>query len=154
MRGLTGLAGGVKRRHNLVKWSEDATHSPWTVNGTPTLTAGFADPVGGSAATKFQTPGTGHGVYQSVTDASGPHTFSVWLMGAAGGEVVQIGPGAGSNVTLTTAWVRYSMTVTGTNPVPVIYGGTSGAKTFYAWGAQLVKGSALTPYIKTQATVV
>jgi hypothetical protein len=111
-----------------------------------------------------------HKIEDVTTFANQPITFSFWGKVSTGThtitpEVVQRfgtgGSGAvvtsGTDVTFTTSWVRYSVSIS----VPAITGktvgagsstsvrlkvGTSGIKTFSTWGWQAEYGSKLTPF--------
>lgn len=144
-----------------------------------TFTPGVA-PVNGYAGTyyidaNYTTSGTStvmleHKIEDVTTFANQPITFSFWGKVSTGThtitpEVVQRfgtgGSGAvvssGTDVTFTTSWVRYSVSIN----VPAITGktvgagsstsvrlkvGTSGIKTFSTWGWQAEYGSKLTPF--------
>jgi len=94
----------------------------------------------------------------SQTFTSGqPYTFSVYMRGAVGGEQVQMNFGArsadnaGVNVTLTTAWTRYSVTWTPTTnetTVDIVMRTPSAlAQRWYANGAQVETGSSASAFV-------
>ncbi|HDX8434526.1 TPA: hypothetical protein RQN11_000011 [Aeromonas dhakensis] len=122
-----------------------------------TKTEGQTGPFGQNDATKFDVTtrygGTNPNLASSLID-NGVYTFSVWLKGVSGGEVVRIGihnGGIGVGVTLTSSWARYSVTQTrlaGANAACVIQSDIPSAS-FYVYGAQLEALPFASSYIPT-----
>jgi len=152
--GTREMIGG---RTNLAKWSENFGNAAWLRLNSPTVILGVTDPIGGvTAVTVGTTSASTQGLYQARTFAAGTHTFSAWLRGAVGGEVVRLiieGPNTVSqdNV-LTTNWARYSVTgtVTGGSGAVDIYS-SSRTQTFSIALAQLEPSSTPGAYIRTEA---
>ena len=164
---------------NLLPYSQQITVSPWWSycassgnywpNVTPNTSAVTA-PDGSSTATQFVMPSTyvcmSGPSWGAIDFVSGglitgeTYTVSVWLRGAVGGEVVNFGlnDNAGTQVTLTTSWQRFSVTIPAISTA--IQGGGRGFEligytpnsTFYAWGAQTEAASSVGPYVTTYAT--
>lgn len=139
-----------------------ASNSFIPFGGGTTKTEGQAGPFGQNDATKFDVTtrygGTNPLLAASLTD-NGVYTFSVWLKGASGGEVVRIGihnGGIGIGVTLTSSWARYSVTQTrlaGANAACVIQSDATTAS-FYVYGAQLEALPFASSYIPTNGAAV
>jgi hypothetical protein len=101
-----------------------------------------------------------------VTLSSDDYTISVFLKGQFGGEIVYLIVEDGSNfiaqqLVLTSSWKRYSVSgTTNAGPHDFFVGGwgpqgyTIPESTFYIWGAQIESGNVLTPYIKTESSIV
>ena len=95
-------------------------------------------------------------------------TFSIWLRGAVGGEIVNVmasnfAAWTHTTAVLTTAWQRVSFTGTPTTTGWTFAVGTdmrdatqtpNSAQTFYAWGGQGEAGAFATSYIPTAAASV
>src|SRR5208282_4257480 len=83
------------------------------------------------------------------------YTTSVWLRGASGGEVVDIGVDDCnmSAVTLTTSWQRYKYTIPSYSSCEPTRGfqmiSYSANATYYAWGAQTEASASMGPYVAT-----
>jgi hypothetical protein len=161
---------------NIALQNTSLTTSPWTLFGSyqPTLTANAATaPDGTNTATQIaaQAVSTGTGVvYQNLTLAAVSYTFSVYLKGAVGGEVVYIGTNkagasfASTKCTLTTTWTRYTLTFTAASSGTWVFDigtdlrdgtqSSTSAQTFYAWGAQAETGSFASSLIYTAGSTV
>lgn len=151
-------------------WAHDSNgtgpHS--STNNTTDLTA----PDGTSTATKIvlatvTTTSQYDVVYQSITTAAEPTTFSVWLRTLSGASTMYIqsylvagGGNAFTTCNVTTTWTRFTLTFTATaaaryfligsdrtTPAPVTP--AISAQTIYAWGAQVESGSVATSYFPT-----
>lgn len=144
---------------NMLAYSEALGHwSNYSLGATVTEnTADVLAPDGTQTASKIVTPGGGAGgkiQYGAIQPAGKPYTVSIWMRGAVGGEQVglSICDGNGSTKTLTTQWVRYTYTTTSrssnqTNRLIQLTNATG--ITFYAWGAQAVRGTVPGLYWKT-----
>ena len=101
-----------------------------------------------------------------ITLSTDDYTISVFLKGQFGGEVVYLIVEDGSNfiaqqIVLTNSWKRYSVSgSTNAGPHNFFVGGwgpqgyTIPGSTFYIWGAQIESGTVLTPYIKTESSII
>ena len=157
---------------NLCTYSEQFTNAAWikqNAGTTFTLTDNFTTaPNGTTTACKYtwtamDSSGKYFSVYSSVANNIGdlPITFSVYIKGAVGGEKLYLyanGYESLQLVTLTTEWVRYSITFdTANSPIYCYIGGEYGAAgmttlpagTAYIYGAQLNIGATAKPYFPT-----
>ena len=139
---------------NLVPYSEDFTQTSWTKQTGTTVTANTAEttsPTGSSDASKVISDGSNGILDSSVGSGGGENTKSVWLKGVNGGEqVVLKDPNqtiTQKTLTLTTEWVRYSLTETQTASFGIWIDDIP-ATGIYMWGTQLETGD-LTSYIPT-----
>lgn len=145
--------------HNLLAYSESIVGGtgPWIVNGATVTANNVVGPTGTLTASRVVADGTGinQGIYatQSAAPIGTVATFTVWLRGAVGGEVVLIGDAsARQSVTLTTSWQRYENPGHALLITPqVVYALNNTAMTFYAWGAQFNLGPVALPYVPTEA---
>lgn len=144
---------------NLILNSEDFTS--WARDGGITVTADqFANPqTFQKDADKIETVANDNAVYQvesaNPPDGSTPFTFSVWLRADADTtaqlEVSTLGDVHRENISVTTYWQRFSLTVTlaaGANSwcgVRIL----DTADVLYAWGGQYEKKFYPTRYEKT-----
>ena len=153
----------LSARVNLLTYSENISVSPWSTLAqgtgvTPTRTANAgADPLGGNTATRLQLSRTGtgtgdrSGVNQTASSVSSgtDYVFSVFLKSYSGStqKVVlfpNYGNGAGLEVTVTSAWQRFTVTantLTGTTArVDISLGFVTSSETsadILVWGADL-----------------
>ena len=153
--------------------------SPWTeanifaltgpipaTSTQPLQTGGYADPVGGTAATQLIWGTTGAGAYlqQIVVPnytpvGSNTFTFSFWMQETGGAQTVtlEIADQSGSIATkvcvLTPTWTKYSVTATmnsGSTEIKVLLTSPTTTNTMVIYGAQLeVGGPATTTQITT-----
>ncbi len=149
-----GFSGGTKN-----EWEYYCDHATYTANTTD-----LTDPNGGNTAMKLVGPATGGscgtlaaGIQQVVSgeSAGNTYTLSVWARGALGGEQLHLGIQSGNSCsalqTLTTAWVRYSCSVT-TTGTPAGYQLSFSNQpnvTVYLWGAQLEPRATVGVYVHT-----
>lgn len=164
---IPNLCGTPLTANNSAGW---ATNSPgWWLNPgatlslvtTPTPTYGSDQGEVVTTATDFEgiafaLPGT--------FEAGKTYTFSVYLRGAAGGELVQVALGAASsdsaaaNHTLTTSATRYSVTWTPTQNESAVYAvvrtTSAAAYTFYVNAVQVTETSAAVTYSDTQSVAL
>lgn len=177
---VTGVCLGLSRweqRTNLCLQSEDFT--AWNPAGIYTATPNASTgPNGQISADQLDIPPKSGGTYGAVFPNIGAsltvasvYTFSVWLKGATGTEVVWLmwtpdgSTYSRTQCALTTGWQRFELQFTadaGANYLQLgvdsrdTVGGQSSlvAQTFYAWGAQLELGSAMSSYIPTTTAPV
>lgn len=146
------VAGYDLRTVNFALQSEAITVSPWTNNsGAVTVTTLSDPPDGVSTAQRMTLPATWDGKVQSLTiPANGTYTVSVWLRGSG---TVCVGRDPNANVTLTEAWVRYSLSAAETagagKDVFIIRNMTSTATSVDVAGIQLNAGPTALPYVRT-----
>jgi hypothetical protein len=155
---------GNNQGQNLIVSSENFTGSEWVrqsgVSVTPNATA---NPLTGEVDAQeidVTSAGVNTGIYQNLNGLRrellySPSTMSIWLKGVAGGEEVSLADSQltaeVSTFTLTTEWQRFSMTAQahrGRMQGGLWFRKVSGNK-FYAWGAQMTRGTKLKPYVKT-----
>jgi len=98
--------------NNLLLHSNTFTNAVWTKTNSPTLLAGVADPVGGTAATRITTTANDTFLYNSVTAQTGVSTLSsIWVRRVSGsGQVILFTTisNVGSVITPTSTWAQYS----------------------------------------------
>ena len=142
--------------------SQQIGATPWSSNGTERsvdLNAGLA-PDGTMTASLITTGVSGAGYFrqQSFPNSEAENiTASVWLRGVVGGETISLrATGTTKIVTLTTEWVRYSVT-RNQNPTSTslaIYQSGNSPISFYAWGAQGEDLPFASSYIPTEGEPV
>ncbi len=154
-------------RTNLVLQSQ-AFNTTWTPDngggtGSITITANYAAaPDGTTTADRLQiTRGTLYAnVYQNPSTTAGvEYTASVYLKSLSGTPTVSIlYDSVPYSKTLTTEWVRYSVsyTASGSTTAPLIglFGGDSSTADILVWGYQLETGPVATDYIATTSAAV
>jgi len=151
--------------NNLIPFSED--FSEFTNNNSTTSLNTISSPLGDITADTIisNTSSTFSGVYEGVNSISaGDYTFSVWLKSSnitalslrLRADSTQL---AVENITITSDWVRYSITATA--PITSVFqthvflnaDGISGTSNVgdevYIWGAQLEESSTVGSYIGT-----
>jgi len=161
-------------RTNLILQSGNLGAAPWAPAATgtaPTVTANNAvAPDGTLTAARIVMPAVPAGanaafVSQNAAAGTVQTTFSIWLRGSAGGEIVNLCATnfvtyAHTTTALTTAWQRFSFTATPATGGWAFFVGAdmrdatqtpTPAETFYAWGAQSEAGGFVTSYIPTGA---
>lgn len=145
---------------NQLYWSESFTNLVWTTDsiGT-TLTAGAADPTGGTGGTTYLVDATHTGsIHQNFYAAGGPYTLSVWAKTTAGTVTLSLGiydsaqgkyvsNPASPTFTATTTWQRFSVsapsTISGNLHGAYIYNNTIPSGSVIIWGAMLETNSSL-----------
>jgi hypothetical protein len=138
-------------RRNLLTRTEEFNDAAWTPGSvTPTANTVVA-PDGSTTADTLAFIANGNArIFQTITTAATPYTFSVWLRAEAP-QTLRIGVTLAStgNVSVTTEWQRFSYTFTpsaGSNIIGLQNAIDGLARSVYAWGAQLELGSTATPY--------
>lgn len=155
---------------NTANGGEDGTISNWLARkGNETVTSDTAQYWQGSRSIKCITPNVAS--YEGLEVYSGDivpgipsnsYTFSIYLRGNSGGETVRLAlleydgeynyvdATQSSMITLTTSWVRYSVTHAyssiGVNANVIVQTDSQQAATFWADGAQLECGSTPTTF--------
>jgi len=149
---------------NYLFQTEVFNSNVWNISGnsTPVVANSAVDPIGtitaetipaGSLSTSY--------VNQTIVNSTLTNwTFSVWLReneAASGNVVIRIDNdgnlGTGANVSLTSAWKRYSVTEnvnTAHSNVTVVI--VNGLNSISAWGAQLQPTTAARPYSGARTT--
>jgi hypothetical protein len=154
--GLKGLLI-EEQRTNLLTYSNDATNVIWAkVNMS--LTTGVADPAGGTSAITLTAGAALASVQQSPTVVSGVAlSSSIWIKRRTGTGVINLRCGDATliPVTVTSSWMRVSVTATPTTTTGrfAVIIATSGDEVDI-YGAQLEAGSFATSYIPTVASQV
>ena len=147
---------GVIRRapYNLLPQSNTFSNAAWAKIGA-TVTAGQTDPNGGTNASKIDLAAGGNNYIGQFSLGSGIKTNSVWLRADS---AVQIGFHNGqtaNGITLTTSWVRYTITQSGSVFAGIQLDNYFGVTTpqlalsFYAFQAQNETGDIATDYFPT-----
>ena len=165
---------GAGVEQNDLTYSEQFTNSAWIAYcQLPTITSNTTDvtaPDSSQTAQKMVShsslgcSGVADGIIQNSATTltlGQPYTVSIWLKGASGGETVDLGVNDqnehGGTFALTTSWQRYSYStsslVTSNGRGFQVYL-ASPSETIYGWGAQLVSGATLTPYVKSVANAL
>ncbi len=96
---------------NLLAWSEDFTGSAWALDALMASTAGIADPVGTTRATRFtnSAQSTGSVTQTLAAPADFQYCLSVWARSGAGSPVsLRVGATTGT-FALGPAWKRLTM---------------------------------------------
>ncbi len=101
--------------NNLFLWSSDLTNAAWSVKNQVTLTSGYTDPLGGTAATRVQ--GTGSTWYIAQTPvAYGNSLIGVWIKSNTGSnQKVRLFYNSStfsSEFSVTTAWQQIYIVAT------------------------------------------
>lgn len=165
---------GIGESANFVQNSLTLSSGAWSASGgapTITITAGQADPYGGTGASLVAV-GASSGNFEYFNTASSTFTAGqtltacTWLKGAAGGEQVLFDANINGNVApffqaggatgLTTGWVRYSGTGVGsgtTRPFRWGEGGVQPAESFYIYNPQTQPGTVCGPDLFTTTSV-
>ena len=150
------LQGG----NNLQNYSQyiNAGSGSWLAGGgTQTITPNTAVAPDGTTTATTVTTGSGanSGVYSTAGTVGTIQSWSIWLKGAVGGEVLEIGDGSSrTTVTLTTSWVRYLATPHSMLSINILVYSKLLAQTFYCWGAQLELGTVASAYTPTTTVAV
>lgn len=153
---------------NLLLHSQAFDNAAWSAGhdgsaSNPTVTANTTTaPDGETTADTItfsltgSTSGDGSYILQVVSGLTpgAKYPFSAWLKGTAGKQVNLVVGGDSALVTLTTGWVRASLTITAASSSTFALIGVSGsmadpAATVDVWGAQFEAGARASSYIPT-----
>ncbi len=104
---------------NLLAWSEDFTRPDWQA-GLLQTTAGANDPLGTKRACTVVNPGQAEQSLTQTLNIPGDYVacFSVWARSDSSTAFALIRDGLRSNLALTPAWTRYSLSGTGVAAAP------------------------------------
>ena len=143
---------------NLLPYSEDFT--TWTIQSGTTVTSNTTEtlsPSGEYNSSKIVGNGTSGILKASVSSAGGSNTKSIYIKGTQNGQVVYLkDPNQTVNnkaLTLTTEWVRYSLTETQTSDYGIWIDDIP-SEGIYMWGGQVEALSYATSYIPTYGSTV
>jgi hypothetical protein len=160
------------QRINYIRQSAgDLTASPWVLDNGPTVTPGFADPAGGTAATRCEGPNVFNVAVRQELLSSIPaeNVLSVFVSGGDGvrlGQIYTVNPDAAFGALTPSTWERWVVaktTGTASNQIPRVMGTrdyfsvgglVQGARDQVVWGAQMEAGHWASSYIPTEATTV
>jgi hypothetical protein len=148
-----------KVRTNLVLQSNTFSNASWVKQGA-TVTAGQTDPNGGTTASKIDLAAGGNNYIGQFSLGSGIKTNSVFLRADSAVEISFNNGQAANAITLTTSWVRYTITQTGTAGAGIGFDNYQGvavpqlAVSFYAFESQNETGDIATDYIATTTAAV
>lgn len=143
---------------NLLPYSEDFT--TWTIQSGTTVTSNTTEtlsPSGEYNSSKIVGNGTSGILKASVSSAGGSNTKSIYIKGTQNGQVVYLkDPNQTVNnkaLTLTTEWVRYSLTETQTSNFGIWIDDIP-TEGIYMWGGQVEALPYATSYIPTNGSTV
>jgi hypothetical protein len=143
---------------NLVPYSED--FSEWTIQSGTTVTSNTTEtlsPSGEYNSSKIVGNGTSGILKSYLSSLGGSNTKSIFIKGTQNGQVVYLkDPNQTVNnkaLTLTTEWVRYSLTETQTSHYGIWISNIP-TEGIYMWGGQVEALSHSTSYIPTNGSTV
>ena len=162
---------------NVLRQSEALGTTPWTTSNATVTANTIVAPDGATTAESVAIVATNGAtqyaiVYQPITQGgNNVYTYSKWLKGAVGGEVVWLMMTTDGSTyqrvqcTLTTTWQRFSLTYSAasSNITHYLQVGVDkrdssqtgkAAQTVHMWGGQVELGTVATSYIKTLTTSV
>jgi hypothetical protein len=145
-------------RTNLALWSQEFDNAAWQKNSSATVTANaVVAPDGTLTADQIDLANDELSrVQQPVSASTATYAFSVWLRVASGSVSIRFGHSTDLNViTVTSTWQRFTSSVAIVSPnapnLTIRNESGAGAKTLYAWGAQLEAASFASSYVKSEA---
>ena len=107
---------------NLLQWSEDLTQSIWTFDPLLTVTAGIADPLGGTGGFSLANVGQSSQTMsqQLPANSGGAYCFSAWLRADQAGAAATLfrtgsGETAAETLAVSSTWTRYVQTASLSN---------------------------------------
>jgi hypothetical protein len=137
-------------RRNLLTFTEQFGNAAWLKNPNITLTAGVADPNGGTNAFTVAATADSATIQQAPTVVSGVAlSASIWIKRRAGTGVINLRCGDATliPITVTATWTRVSLTATPTSTSGRFAVGIStSGDAVDIYGAQLETGSTATAY--------
>lgn len=157
----------VPTRTNLVVRSNDQSNAAWVITGGASVGAPVLSPSGGTDAYPITfAASSAAGLTQNLTGvaASTTYTASLWVRCLSGTELVRLkvwdntSDKFSSNITVTTAWQRFTFTLTTGATVPTspnieIRNASDGlARTVLVYQAQLEAGAFASPPIVTTSS--
>jgi hypothetical protein len=149
-----------KVRTNLATYSNDFSNATWS-KVTTTITAGQADPFGGTLASRILNTSAGGFVLQSgITQTGATMTASVWVKSNTGSTqsmLITANSGAeqSPSISVTTSWQRVSWTFVSSSNSNILFAyNASTALDIIAYGFQLETGDIATDYIATTTAAV
>ena len=149
-----------KVRTNLATYSNDFSNPAWSKVNT-TVTAGQADPFGGTSALRLLNTSAGGFVLQSgITITGSLMTASVWVKSnTPSTQTMLITANSNSEqspaISVTTSWQRVSWSFTSSGNSNILFAyNASTALDILAYGFQLEVGDVMTDYIPTTTAAV
>ena len=138
---------------NLVPYSSDFSDASWLKENNATLGLNtYLSPSGENNASELNLPNTLSRITY-VFNTTGVYTFSVYLRSDTNGTIsirsATGSPSVEQQVSLTSQWQRFVISVTGGNYWQVIKKSSDTLTSIYVWGAQLEQQSYATSYIPT-----
>ncbi len=125
---------------NLLAWSDQLTNAVWQAGPLLTLTAGIADPAGGTQAWKLSNSGAGaQSISQTLQAPAGyEYCLSAYLRADEGTTVTLLAGGQQAEQAVTPAWTRVTLTMTGDATASSILFGIQlpAGATAYVYGIQ------------------
>jgi hypothetical protein len=142
--------------YNLLTHSEQFDNAAWQKNDATVTANAVVAPTGTTTADQINLSASELSrVQQPLTGApNGSYTFTVWLRVASGSLSIRFGTAIDIDaITVTAAWQRFTVTktVTGVDQpnLTIRNEAGGGAKTLYAWGAQIDQAAQATAYVPT-----
>jgi len=141
----------TKAEENLLTYSEDVSQAVWTTNVSSKGLVAGTNPLGVSQnISRVTASGAGRGIQQARAN-TGTFALSVWLRSVSGSgnaSILLTGITDSGYFAITSDWVRYTLTGTGTLNDVRFLAELSG-DVFEFWGAQLEQRDTVTAYTPT-----
>jgi hypothetical protein len=149
----------LRNRYNLLTYSEDLSNAAWVKGDSAAVTANAVTaPDGTTTADQIDFAASELSrVQQPITRISADYTLYLWLRTASGTASVRLGHSTSlTAITVTSTWQRFEVTVTTADPNYTLRNAAAGgAKTVYAWGADLRSANdTIYPYQRIEAATV